>query len=85
MDKLDVDEEIADILIDEGSRRSTRSPTCRAELLEIESFDADTVENCARAPQRAADRGDRPEENIEQADPSLLELEGMDRELAARL
>ena len=87
MDKLDVDEEIADILIDEGfSTLDEIAYVPVQELLEIESFDADTVEELrTRARNALLTEAIAREENIEQADPSLLELDGMDRELAARL
>jgi N utilization substance protein A len=87
MDKLDVDEEIADILIDEGfSTLDEIAYVPVQELLDIESFDADTVEELrTRARNALLTEAIAREENIEQADAALLELEGMDRELAARL
>jgi N utilization substance protein A len=87
MDKLDVDEEIADILIDEGfSTLDEIAYVPMQELLEIEAFDAETVEELRnRARNALLTEAIAREENIEQADASLLELEGMDPELAARL
>ncbi len=87
MDKLDVDEEIADILIDEGfSTLDEIAYVPVQELLDVEAFDADTVEELrTRARNALLTEAIAREENIEQADPSLLDLEGMDRELAARL
>ncbi len=51
MEKLDVDEEVADILDRRGiHQRWKRWPTCRInEMLEIEAFDEDTV-NELRTP-----------------------------------
>jgi N utilization substance protein A len=87
MDKLDVDEEIADILIDEGfSTLDEIAYVPVQELLDIESFDSETVEELrTRARNALLTEAIAREENIEQADASLLELDGMDRELAARL
>jgi N utilization substance protein A len=87
MDKLDVDEEIADILIDEGfSTLDEIAYVPMQELLDIESFDAETVEELrTRARNALLTEAIAREENIEQADASLLELDGMDAELAARL
>jgi transcription termination/antitermination protein NusA len=87
MDKLDVDEEIADILIDEGfSTLDEIAYVPMQELLEIEAFDAETVEELrTRARNALLTEAIAREENIEQADASLLGLEGMDPELAARL
>ena len=61
MEKLDVDEEVADILIAEGFTSLEEVAYVPInEMLEIEAFDEDTV-NELRTPraQRAADRGDR--------------------------
>jgi N utilization substance protein A len=87
MDKLDVDEEIADILIDEGfSTLDEIAYVPMQELLDIEAFDAETVEELrTRARNALLTEAIAREENIEQADASLLDLEGMDPELAARL
>jgi N utilization substance protein A len=87
MDKLDVDEEIADILIDEGfSTLDEIAYVPMQELLEIEAFDAETVEELRnRARNALLTEAIVREENIEQADSSLLDLDGMDAELAARL
>ena len=50
MEKLDVDEEVADILIDEGFSTLEEVPTCRYEMLEIDAFDEATVQRTARPP-----------------------------------
>jgi N utilization substance protein A len=87
MDKLDVDEEIADILIEGNfSTLDEIAYVPVQELLDIEAFDEETVEELrTRARNALLTEAIAREENIEQADPSLLELEGMDAELAARL
>ncbi len=87
MDKLDVDEEIADILIEEGfSTLDEIAYVPMQELLDIEALDAETVEELRnRARNALLTEAIAREEHIEQADASLLELDGMDRELAARL
>ena len=65
MDKLDVDEEVADILIAEGFTSLEEVAYVPInEMLEIESFDEDTVNEAAQPrPQRAADRSDRARGN----------------------
>jgi N utilization substance protein A len=87
MDRLDVDEEIADILIEEGfSTLDDIAYVPVQELLEIEAFDAETVEELrTRARNALLTEAIAREENLENADASLLELDGMDPELAARL
>jgi N utilization substance protein A len=87
MDKLDVDEEIADILIEANfSTLDEIAYVPVQELLDIEAFDEETVEELrTRARNALLTEAIAREENIEQADASLLELEGMDPELAARL
>ncbi|UCG97987.1 MAG: transcription termination/antitermination protein NusA [Burkholderiales bacterium] len=87
MERLDVDQEIADILIDEGfSTLDEIAYVPMQELLDIEAFDEETVEELrTRARNALLTEAIAREENIEQADASLLELDGMDRELAARL
>jgi transcription termination/antitermination protein NusA len=51
MAKLDVDEEIADILIAEGfTSLEEVAYVPMQEMLEIESFDEDTSTNCAPVP-----------------------------------
>jgi N utilization substance protein A len=87
MDRLDVDEEVADILIEEGfATLDEIAYVPMQELLDIEAFDEDTVNELrTRARNALLTEAIAREENIEQADPSLLELDGMDAELAARL
>ena len=87
MDKLDVDEEVADILIAEGFTSIEEVAYVPInEMLEIESFDEDTV-NELRSRARNALLTDAivREENVENVEEALLSLEGMDTEIASAL
>jgi len=87
MEKLDVDEEVADILIQEGF--STLEEVAYVpinEMLEIDAFDEDTVNELrSRARNALLVQAIASEESLEGVDPELLKLEGMDTQLAARL
>ncbi|MGA8049461.1 MAG: transcription termination factor NusA [Burkholderiales bacterium] len=87
MQRLDVDEEVADILIQEGF--STLEEVAYVpinELLEIEAFDEDTVNELRnRARNALLVAAIANEEKVEGVDPDLLKLEGMDTQLAAKL
>ena len=87
MRKLDVDEEVADILIDEGFTSVEEVAYVPInEMLEIESFDEETVNELrTRARNVLLTEAIATEEKIEQTSEDLLTLEGMDRELAAKL
>ncbi|WP_088139255.1 transcription termination factor NusA [Achromobacter xylosoxidans] len=86
MSKLDVDEEVADILIDEGFTGIEEiAYVPMQELLEIEAFDEDTINELrARARNALLTEAIAQEERLETAQ-DLLELEGMTSELAAKL
>ena len=87
MDKLDVDEEVADILIGEGFTSLEEVAYVPInEMLEIEAFDEETV-NELRSRARNALLTDAivREENVENVDEALLNLEGMDTEIASAL
>ncbi|AOB31999.1 transcription elongation factor NusA [Bordetella sp. H567] len=86
MSKLDVDEEVADILIDEGfTGLEEIAYVPMQELLEIEAFDEDTINELrTRARNALLTEAIAQEERLETAQ-DLLELEGMTPELAARL
>ncbi len=87
MQKLDVDEEVADILIQEGfSTLEEVAYVPLAEMLEIEAFDESTV-NELRSRARNALLTDAivSEEKLENAAESLLKMEGMDNETAGVL
>ena len=87
MDKLDVDEEVADILIDEGfTSMEEIAYVPITEMLEIQSFDEDTVNELRnRARNVLLTEAIATEEKIEKTADDLLTLEGMDHDLAARL
>ncbi|MDZ7652309.1 MAG: transcription termination factor NusA [Burkholderiaceae bacterium] len=87
IEKLDVDEEIANILIGEGfSSLDEIAYVPVNELLEIEAFDEETVEELRnRARNALLTEAIAREESLEKAEPAMLELEGMDKDLAARL
>jgi N utilization substance protein A len=87
IEKLDVDEEVANILISEGfSTIEEIAYVPVNELLEIEAFDDETVEELrTRARNALLTEAIKREENLEQAEKDLLELDGMDADLAARL
>lgn len=89
MNKLDVDEEVADILIEEGfSSLEEIAYVPLQEMLDIESFDQDTVEELrARARNVLLTEAIATEEKAETRPVSqdLLSLEGMTQELAEKL
>jgi N utilization substance protein A len=87
IEKLDVDEEIANILIQEGfSTLEEIAYVPVNELMEIEAFDEETVEELRnRARNALLTEAIKRDENLEQAEQDLLDLEGMDADLAAKL
>jgi len=87
MDKLDVDDEVADILIDEGfSSIEEVAYVPLAEMLEIEAFDEDTVDELRnRARNVLLTEAIVTEEQLENVAEDLLALDGMDKSLAATL
>ena len=87
MSRLDVDEEVADILIDEGfSSLEEVAYVPINEMLEIEAFDEDTVNELRdRARNMLLTEAIAKEEKLGSTSEDLLGLEGMDRDLAARL
>ncbi|MSQ69686.1 MAG: transcription termination/antitermination protein NusA [Betaproteobacteria bacterium] len=87
MEKLDVDEEVANILIQEGfSTLEEVAYVPLPEMLEIEAFDETTVNELrSRARDVLLVQAIKSEEQAENLDPSLIHLEGMDAELAAQL
>ena len=86
MAKLDVDEEVADILIDEGfTGLEEIAYVPMQELLEIEAFDEDTINELrTRARNALLTEAIAQEERLEGAQ-DLLQLEGVTPELAAKL
>ncbi|MBU0594891.1 MAG: transcription termination factor NusA [Gammaproteobacteria bacterium] len=87
MQKLDVDEEVAEILIQEGfSTLEEVAYVPLAEMLEIESFDEGTVNELrSRARNALLTEAIVSEEQLESAAESLLKMEGMDNETAGVL
>ena len=87
MEKLDVDEEVADILIEEGfSTVEEIAYVPLNEMLEIEAFDEDTVNELRnRARNVLLTEAIVNEEQLENVADDLLNLEGMDKPLAAKL
>ncbi|MDB2387312.1 transcription termination factor NusA [Shewanella sp.] len=86
IDSLDVDEEFAQLLADEGFTSLEEIAYVPAsELLEIDGFDEDIVESLReRAKAAISTRALATEEALDGAEPSedLLALEGLDRHLA---
>ena len=87
MEKLDVDQEIADILIDEGfSSLEEVAYVPIQEMLEIESFDEDTVNELrARAKDALVTMEIVKEESVQDVSQDLRDLEGLTSELIAQL
>ncbi|MGD9942683.1 MAG: transcription termination factor NusA [Burkholderiaceae bacterium] len=87
MAKLDVDEEVADILIDEGFTTVEEVAYVPInEMLEIQGFDEETVNELRnRARNVLLTEAIATEEKIGTTADDLLSLEGMDRDLAAKL
>ena len=87
MEKLDVDEEIADILIHEGfTSLEEVAYVPIAEMLEIESFDEDTVNELrARAKDALLTMEIAKEESVESVSQDLRDLEGLTPDLIAKL
>lgn len=87
MEKLDVDQEVADILISEGfSTLEEIAYVPLNEMLEIEAFDEDTVNELRnRARNVLLTEAIVDEEELENTAEDLLGLDGMDTHLAATL
>jgi len=87
VEKLDVDQEVADILVQEGfSTLEEVAYVPVAEMLEIESFDEDTVNELrSRARNALLTEAIVTEEKLEHDVEDLLTLEGMDNQTARLL
>ncbi|HUF20450.1 MAG TPA: helix-hairpin-helix domain-containing protein, partial [Burkholderiales bacterium] len=87
MDKLDVDEEVANILIEEGfGSLEEIAYVPITEMMEIESFDEDMVNELrSRARNALLVQAIASEEVVESVASDLLGLEGMDSETARLL
>jgi len=87
VEKLDVDEEVADILIAEGfTSLEEVAYVPMQEMLEIESFDEDTVNELrTRAKDALLTMEIVKEENVDDVSQNLRDIEGMSPALIAKL
>jgi len=87
MEKLDVDQEVADILSQEGfSTLEEIAYVPINEMLEIEAFDEDTVNELRnRARDALVTEAIASEEGLEGMEDALVNLDGMDRVTAGKL
>jgi N utilization substance protein A len=87
MEKLDIDEEVADLLIEEGfSSLEEVAYVPLAEMLEIDGLDEETVNELRnRARNVLLTEAIVTEEQLETVADDLISLEGMNKELAAKL
>jgi N utilization substance protein A len=87
MEKLDVDQEIADILFSEGfTSLEEVAYVPIQEMLEIESFDEDTVNELrARAKDALLTMEIAREESVEEVSQDLRDLEGLEPSLIPKL
>ncbi len=87
MEKLDVDEEVANILMEEGfSSLEEVAYVKREEMLEIEAFDEDTVDELrSRARNALLTLEIASEEKVEHDIEDLMKVETMDRDTAKLL
>lgn len=85
--KLDVDEEVAEILAQEGfSTLEEIAYVPISEMLDIEAFDEETINELRnRARDALVTEAIASEEGLEGMDDALLNLEGMDRAIAGKL
>jgi N utilization substance protein A len=87
VEKLDVDEEVADILIDEGfTSLEEVAYVPLQEMLDIEGFDEDTVTELRnRAKDALLTMEIAREEKVEEVSQDLRDLEGLTADLIAQL
>ena len=87
MEKLDVDQEVADILVDEGFTSLEEIAYVPInEMLEIESFDEETVNELRnRARDALVSEAIASEEGMDGMEEQLINLDGMDRIIAGKL
>ena len=87
MEKLDVDQEVADILANEGfASLEEIAYVPITEMLEIESFDEDTVNELRnRARDALVTEAIASEEGLEGMEEAMVNFEGMDRVVAGKL
>lgn len=84
IEKLDVDEEVAEILVEEGfTTLEEIAYVPLAEMNEIEAFDEETIEELRRRARAALlTEAIVNEEKVEEASDELLGMEGMDADTA---
>ncbi|MBJ7379705.1 MAG: transcription termination/antitermination protein NusA [Polynucleobacter sp.] len=87
MDKLDVDQEVADILIEEGFNSLEEVAYIPlSEMLQIEAFDEDTVNELrTRARDSLLTMELAKEERVEEVSQDLRSMDGLTTELIAKL
>lgn len=87
MERLDVDQEVADILVDEGfSSLEEIAYVPITEMLDIEAFDEDTVNELRnRARDALVTEAIASEEGLEGMEEALVNLDGIDRITAGKL
>ena len=87
MEKLDVDEEVASVLVDEGFTSIDEIAYIPvSEMLAIEAFDEDTVNELrTRARNFLLTQALVAEEKLQSTDTDLFDVTGMSNELAAKL
>ncbi|GGC71399.1 transcription termination factor NusA [Undibacterium terreum] len=87
MERLDVDQEVADILVDEGfSSLEEIAYVPISEMLEIDAFDEDTVNELRnRARDALLTEAIASEEGVEGVEDALINLDGMSRVTAGKL
>lgn len=87
MERLDVDQEVADILIEEGFTALEEIAYVPInEMLEIEAFDEDTVNEIRqRARDALITEAIASEEGMADMEEDLVNLEGMNRQIAGKL
>jgi transcription termination/antitermination protein NusA len=87
MEKLDVDQEVADILVEEGFASLEEVAYVPInEMLEIEAFDEDTVNELrSRARDVLVTDAIVSEEGMEGMEEALINLEGMNHNMAGKL
>ncbi|MDD2664530.1 MAG: transcription termination factor NusA [Dechloromonas sp.] len=87
MEKLDIDEELADLLIDEGfSTLEEVAYVPLAEMLEMEGLDEEIVNELRnRARNVLLTEAIATEEKLESVSEDLIGLDGMTKEIAAKL
>lgn len=85
--RLDVDDEVAQVLLDNGIETLEEVAYLpEEELLSIEEFDEDTIKELrSRARTALITAAIEREEALKNVDPKLMSLEGMNNDLAAKL